>query len=56
MEQKSASTIAYIIIITLAINVLFRFVLGGFRKKREIAEVKSVSYTHLGSSLFALRA
>lgn len=27
MEQKSASTIAYIIIITLAINVLFRFVL-----------------------------
>lgn len=55
MEQKSASTIAYIIIITLAINVLFRFVLGGFRKKREIAEVKLELYFQKRLSIHELR-
>ena len=55
MEQKSASTIVYIIIITLAINVLFRFVLGGFRKKREIAEVKLELYFQKRLSIHELR-
>ncbi|MDO4298642.1 MAG: ABC transporter ATP-binding protein [Lachnospiraceae bacterium] len=40
MEQRTAATIVNIIIITIAVHVLFRMILGEFRKKREISEME----------------